>query len=787
MGLVSKCLVTVKIFGVCLLICIPLLLISIYYSEYLTIDKDSGHINNILTIFSLLIPIAIGLLIEYRMKQISIFGDAAKEYSYSIEKLQLLFWITIVCLFLLFFLSLANTEGLSGSLTITNMLFCNPPLKTFSLKSCGLLFLIFFQIILIFIFFYNLLKLSEDVLTKEIFDGLAKETDSRRLRKYFAQLCSKNDIKLAGMLVMIAIFKKKDLFLINTDEELSQSLNFIHTFGTIYESDLEDFNIDYKQIGEYSEQLYNLPLFTLINFTTFIKNIQKLESYPIGIKVLKYFLSHELPETRSEDSNIIYEYATCICYQFTDDPNLNESQRSNVLSQSLDCIMSYDLNAKKNNAINLFEHVKNPKDFLSLLEKYTSKAAEAIFKNIEQQDQELNISTLLIHAETLKFSELNNTLFFQEIGKLLSFVDHSESIFSIYIACWEMRLSQPKIPLLYQCFIDDLRKIFKCIKENSLYHYTALKLVKMFFSAHSKDALFIHNLYEFILGQLPLPTDQSPSDKNILNNSQIELCTNIINDIYIDNIQNNSILRDKITNIMELVYAYGLASKNKKGVISYHELHNNLQDAILALTPDLRSKCIKDYLDSSVDSGTARQAFFHKIIEVKFLENNLINYVIQKLSISIEKINDYQNDNGTSQQEDLSKLFLCLKFMVEKYSATYELLQYRSRLEAVLSCLKPIFHSDTKVLSKEIHNFFILDYILYTLRFMLESFYDSYSKKEIFRIGMEEHIMPGVIKGFLDKIIDDTSRTVFRNMLQDIVYKSKNQQLKKDINSLLEE
>ena len=91
------------------------------------------------------------------------------------------------------------------------------------------------------------------------------------------------------MLVMIAIFKKKDLFLINTDEELSQSLNFIHTFGTIYESDLEDFNIDYKQIGEYSEQLYNLPLFTLINFTTFIKKYSKVRVLPYRNQSFKIF------------------------------------------------------------------------------------------------------------------------------------------------------------------------------------------------------------------------------------------------------------------------------------------------------------------------------------------------------------------------------------------------------------------------------------------------------------------------------------------------------------------
>ena len=79
---------------------ITITLIAIYCSEFSPlISKKGEYINSILTIFSLLNPIAMGILIEYCIRKTEIYSNAIQQF----KRLQCLFWYSIPSLLLLVF------------------------------------------------------------------------------------------------------------------------------------------------------------------------------------------------------------------------------------------------------------------------------------------------------------------------------------------------------------------------------------------------------------------------------------------------------------------------------------------------------------------------------------------------------------------------------------------------------------------------------------------------------------------------------------------------------------
>ncbi len=196
-------------------VCIVTWLTSICCSYF---DMLRNSTNEILTIFSLLIPISMGALIQYKLHKVEVYGDAI-EYSSSIKKLQSLLWYQVNLLFLLFFINVLDIDKLKKFLLMLGItqhfLF-----QCFN-KNTILYYIVFSQIIFIYKFFLDLLNLKEENLVKEIFSKLAEESNKKQLRQYFTYFCTKNNDKLTFALRMLAVYRNKDLFLISDDDRLS--------------------------------------------------------------------------------------------------------------------------------------------------------------------------------------------------------------------------------------------------------------------------------------------------------------------------------------------------------------------------------------------------------------------------------------------------------------------------------------------------------------------------------------------------------------------------------------
>ena len=479
--------------------------VAIFCSHFFPpISKGGEHINNILTIFSLLTPIAMGVLVKYNLRKADVYGDTITAYSNSIKKLRLLFWLSTFLLFLLFFVTVLDISKLKEFLSARGVLW---NLQYFNRNTISL-WIVFLQIIVICAFFLGIFNLREETIAEEIFEGLSKESDKEQLRKHFSYLCSKDNAQWTQELTLIAFTRKEDLFLITKDsgsitcsEEYQITNKFFDPLESYFEEDVKAYPaLTYELVAKYSKSFYSLALFILINFVQHLKRTRSAIYYIMGIKFLKYFLDNKLPK----DSKI-YQYIITSNYSFINDLNLSSSELQSVLLESLEHVIACDLQTERNDSLSIFYYIKNPNHFVMILEKYAS-AIEKRFKEYEHKDQEYIISTLLSKVETLQLSNDELSQFFHQIDKLLFNALIADDNIWIYYRYWEVRLALYKEgDSPYNIFMEHLEKLTDCIYKNNRNQYRILKIVQKFFSTYGKDIFFIDSLCKFALEQLSKP------------------------------------------------------------------------------------------------------------------------------------------------------------------------------------------------------------------------------------------------------------------------------------------
>ncbi len=440
-----------------------------------------------------------GVLVEYNLRKADVYGDTITAYSNSIKKLRLLFWLSTFLLFLLFFVTVLDISKLKEFLSARGVLW---NLQYFNRNTISL-WIVFSQIIVICAFFLSIFNLREEAIVVEIFEGLSKESDKEQLRKHFSYLCSKDNAQWTQELILIALTRKEDLFLITKDsrsitdsEEYKITNKFCDTLKSYFEEDVKA----YLLFAKYSKSFYSLALLALINFVQHLKRTRSAIYYIIGIEFLKYFLNNKLPK----DSKI-YECIITSNYSFINDLNLSSSELESVLLESLDCIMACDLQTERNDSLSIFYYIKNPNHFVMILEEYTS-AIEQRFKEYEQKYQKSTIFALLSKVETLQLSNDEFFQFFYQIDKLLSNALIADDNIWIYSRYWEVRLKLYKEgDSPYNIFMEHLEKLTGCIYKNNRNQYRILEIVKKFFSTYGKDIFFIDSLCKFVLEQLSKP------------------------------------------------------------------------------------------------------------------------------------------------------------------------------------------------------------------------------------------------------------------------------------------
>ena len=571
--------------------------VAIFCSHFFPpISKGGEHINNILTIFSLLTPIAMGVLVKYNLRKADVYGDTITAYSNSIKKLRLLFWLSTFLLFLLFFVTVLDISKLKEFLSARGVLW---NLQYFNRNTISL-WIVFLQIIVICAFFLGIFNLREETVVEEIFEGLSKESDKEQLRKHFSYLCNKFNNEWMFILSLVASTRKEDLFFITDDEELQFTTTLIDRLLTVQKNHLEkDVKAypapTYEKVAKFAKSLDSYALFTLRTYARYVRHTRMFEYWEACIEYIKYFINENNNKYKLPKDSKIYEYIISICLSFVYKQNL-DSYSLRILLKSLDCIMACDLQTERNDSLSIFYYIKNPNHFVMILEKYAS-AIEKRFKEYEHKDQKNTILTLLSKVETLQLSNDELSQFFHQIDKLLFNALIADDNIWIYYRYWEVRLALYKEgDSPYNIFMEHLEKLTGCIYKNNLNQYRILKIVKKFFSTYDKDIFFIDSLCKFVLEQLSKP-DVGTSLINFCINffcymiDEIKpLCYDIVNKLFeclsslivcIVNrpIQNN----DSTSSSDNLLVSFGIIKLLLEKSLQSSELHDhlNLQKKIL--------------------------------------------------------------------------------------------------------------------------------------------------------------------------------------------------------------
>ena len=580
---------------ICTLIILVILSFFVICGSYKGII-DLKMNNLLLPIFSIFIPLSVGTLLNWIIKQEQIYTNALSAYSRNIKWIKRFLLWSIVIFFLIFVVDTGAISRILNDINIWNYI---PEWGIFD-KNFILSILICFEFIISVIPLVCLLEVKDEELLDEIFAGLKAESDQKKLKKYFQKLCKKDGNKdITHELRKLAYNRRDDLFLM-TKEDIKEVWRGSQNEGV--QNNLKKSTKEEEYLRkEFIKKIDYSGLNTFMEFLSHIQvNANSRADFNLIVlhllgSVIEDYIKKDCIENKEPRQAWLKTLAQCL-YIPLDCKALSVTERNNILDNITNTLFSIDSRLNMREAPRVFyKYIEDQWGFAIFFPEYIKYLGKSDgFFQLEQKDQQTLLSMLLRKAKEVRCSELEFSGVAEKIQENL--LSRPKSTIATYNYYYSQILQYPyteiSFKLLCSFYTDSLEKLFNLVKTEGLeekdleeqkgavlgigvrlydFFETNFKVVNIWDFACLEE--FLSNLYKFLSIKIK-DNALSESQKWIIIKfiEVIFIRSNKITNLFQSNNTDNGfakIIRDNTYNLLQDCYNYKLLSSVHDGAKTY--------------------------------------------------------------------------------------------------------------------------------------------------------------------------------------------------------------------------